>query len=572
MRFLTRRLADQSSARTADMRELRLSGGMDDGVWGQLKALLVMTPRRALMLGGMEELHMEERRAVGQVLRAARAKANHDPADLADASDCIVDAEDNEDVTSIFSDLHPLMGTASFEQAPRIDAAREHAATAETIVSALQSAPLRTLATRPDAHGLGADALTSAISHLPSDTQLAARRRRVALQAHENDDGNKLPSANDASLLTKTPLLARHGSLTEGIWTQGGGRQLIDPQMVLAEAQRLDVDLTAPHGDFFLLPIVVESCRAPLPSGWSELLRRGEVMYIEETELERGPQIRHPLADSFAEVVRLERRRQRRMSGQRRTTLPSWLEQACEQWMQFVGVDGSLYFYDFATGETVTDLVDIFRRANPEGFRSARELLDEEMRRDHTMDSAGGGNPGLGGVRFERLLDAVIDEKGVEATACRREREAAEQSLRSLRSTFNQLLGNSLASAPRQLLQTVTVALKYGLRIEKEPQFVWLADLALALPLPAGWVQVDHPHQHGCTYWHNEICGSSQWAHPVDDFIKAIIKAQRAAILGAARRAKSAGAGDGERGMSTAPVGAQAEPNYIEKKLLLSQS
>ena len=56
VRFLAQYMARLNQEATADMRELRLSGGMHGGVWGELKALLVMTPQRLLMLGGLKEL------------------------------------------------------------------------------------------------------------------------------------------------------------------------------------------------------------------------------------------------------------------------------------------------------------------------------------------------------------------------------------------------------------------------------------------------------------------------------------------------------------------------------------
>ena len=88
------------------------------------------------------------------------------------------------------------------------------------------------------------------------------------------------------------------------------------------------------------------------------------------------------------------------------------------------------------------------------------------------------------------------------------------------------MLAASLAAAPRPLLQTLQVAMAYGINIEAEGHYLWLADLALSLPVPVGWVQREHP-TNGMPYWYNEICDSAQWVHPVDDFIKATIKMQR---------------------------------------------
>ena len=79
VRFLARNMSAEAAERTKDLRELRLSGGMHGGVWGELKALLVMTPRRSLMLGGMAELTREAARrrrhenAISDETRAAPA-------------------------------------------------------------------------------------------------------------------------------------------------------------------------------------------------------------------------------------------------------------------------------------------------------------------------------------------------------------------------------------------------------------------------------------------------------------------------------------------------------------------
>ena len=47
--------------------------------------------------------------------------------------------------------------------------------------------------------------------------------------------------------------------------------------------------------------------------------------------------------------------------------------------------------------------------------------------------------------------------------------------------------------------------------------------------MPVGWVHVEHPaEESGAHFWHNRIGGTSQWGHPVDDFIKSQIKMSRA--------------------------------------------
>ena len=87
----------------------------------------------------------------------------------------------------------------------------------------------------------------------------------------------------------------------------------------------------------------------------------------------------------------------------------------------------------------------------------------------------------------------------------------------------------SVATRPRSVRQTLETAKAYQIHPIVELEMMWLANLALALPVPAGWVSVDHPTaDHGARFWHNQISGTSQWSHPIDDYIKACLKMCRA--------------------------------------------
>ena len=57
---------------------------------------------------------------------------------------------------------------------------------------------------------------------------------------------------------------------------------------------------------------------------------------------------------------------------------------------------------------------------------------------------------------------------------------------------------------------------------------MWLADLALSLPVPAAWVACDD--RNGRRFWHNELTGTSHWVHPVDDYVRATLKTLRSGI------------------------------------------
>jgi len=222
--------------------------------------------------------------------------------------------------------------------------------------------------------------------------------------------------------------------------------------------------------------------------------------------------------------------------------------------MQFVDMSGRLYFYDFESGRTVNELVDLIRQLNPStrpavprpppgskprGGRSSEAAASELV--GAALDVLGGG--GAEGVEggaapparkprttMTALLDQVAEREkaaeGDEGGTALDDKTIAEMIAKQLRATFQQMLGSSLSASPRPLAATLDVAMAYGLSIADEPQLLWLADLAISLPLPAGWVQANHPTLQAA-FWHNEICHSSQWQHPVDDFIRTTIKMQR---------------------------------------------
>ena len=85
-----------------------------------------------------------------------------------------------------------------------------------------------------------------------------------------------------------------------------------------------------------------------------------------------------------------------------------------------------------------------------------------------------------------------------------------------------------VAVAPRPVRHTLEVALAYGLQLDTEARHLWLADLAVSLPMPAGWTRLEHPEMLGMAFWHNTLTNTSQWVHPIDDYIKGTIKMLRA--------------------------------------------
>ena len=555
VRFLAQHMAKTVQERTSDMRELRLSGGMNGGVWGELKALLVMTPRRSLMLGGMKELYQEE------ILRQRRASDAEGNTDSADAIAALAPTEGEGEDDYFEDDLAvnhlldmELGGNSGAGESAEIGTTSEEEieGIAETVASALQTAPLRTIPSGGAAYQLGDDPLGNACDHLPAETKRRAYERQAEQRSGVNQEPSEAPEeeAEEAEAEAgDSPRKPRRGSLSNELWRIGGGRQLIDPQTVLEQALQLGMELSdesAEGSDFYLLPLIIESCRAPLPGGWQEVLRDGNIFYVEETSAGAPPTSVHPLAKAFEQIVMLERRRRAKMTSGRMSKLPQWLDKFAERWLQFVDESGQIYFYDFATGEIVHEITEILAKCKPKGAGGRRRSGAGSLGKSAPWAVVTGAAQGIGyamqadGTAAEpptykkAEAENLFAAAAASAAAARRDSETSNDELdvlsaeiaRSLRATFHQVLGASLATAPRPLRQTLEVAAAYGIQIETEANYLWLADLALSLPLPAGWVQLDHPTEHR-PYWHNEICGSSQWQHPVDDFIKATIKMQR---------------------------------------------
>ena len=67
-----------------------------------------------------------------------------------------------------------------------------------------------------------------------------------------------------------------------------------------------------------------------------------------------------------------------------------------------------------------------------------------------------------------------------------REQTKREEINKGLMSTFMPIVGAALAHRPRPLRHTLDTAAAYGMDAVKEAEYLWLADLALSLPLPAG--------------------------------------------------------------------------------------
>lgn len=71
------------------------------------------------------------------------------------------------------------------------------------------------------------------------------------------------------------------------------------------------------------------------------------------------------------------------------------------------------------------------------------------------------------------------------------------RSLKAIRAKYGIGIAASLAHGPRPLLHTLEVGRAYGISLQREADLLFLADLALSLPIPAGWVHIAKPHSGG---------------------------------------------------------------------------
>jgi len=278
----------------------------------------------------------------------------------------------------------------------------------------------------------------------------------------------------------------------------------------------------------------------------------------------------HPLTGAFGEILELERRKNRL-----RMRYPSWLHGPAERLMQFASEDGTSYFYDFGVGRRLPgSLLTIMQMAlagevGASGFEVGEPAAKSEG--SPLSRSPGlliGGADGNGGFDKSKLSMSQADAAAAAVLAVKIAERAdlkeearmeamnqggfskligrqmmdsvvhsnqKEAGLRSsfheaLHLTYDPLMSSSLVHAPRPLRATLDCALALGIDIVREPEYLWLADLARSLPVPIGWGQAKHPSTDTTYFWHNELTATSQWQHPVDEFVKATVSTLRSPL------------------------------------------
>ena len=84
----------------------------------------------------------------------------------------------------------------------------------------------------------------------------------------------------------------------------------------------------------------------------------GHIEYVDEASGDVSSA--HPLLPHFQQLVHLNRHTKGFTSNNPK--LPKWLQQASDCWVQFCNGEGSVYFYDFATGAIADDFPPVIKR------------------------------------------------------------------------------------------------------------------------------------------------------------------------------------------------------------------
>ena len=546
MRQVTAAMADEIGQRDADeLADLNLQGGLRGGEWGELKALLVMTPRRTLMRGGVAALAHEERARQGHetnvlvvedgverpmtpattlatTLATTPPPPPPPPPPPAGEDDEDEEGAEGAQLLALGEDDALTLPAAEDSAAQKLP--EPSASTAAIAAFALRTTSLR----KPLAFGKVAKPLPP--------KGLANVKKGKSPRA-------KVDEAKAATVLgpfgmppdVAAAIARSEAALRAGV--DGHADTLLEPPVIAAMAGRLGVDLSNRANDFFLLPLVVELCRAPLPGGWQEVLFNGVVQYVEQVP-EATPQPLHPLFGHFARAIKQERYRTRRRREIEADTPPAdaaqyWarhLQTVGDQWMLFADREGELYYHNFATGARCHSLHQLL-------YDALKDVEHTGLLVPPPSDSTSTGVDGSSASATAPALSTAPSAKDVREVvkqAKRKEWGPPDEELRAaflaqLYAQYKPLLATAIATAPRAVSQTLETARAYQLHPITEIELTWLADLALSLPVPVGWVHVEHPaEENGAHFWHNRIGGTSQWGHPVDDFIKSQIKMSRA--------------------------------------------
>jgi hypothetical protein len=583
--------ADEEARRQSQLTEpapLAAPGGhrrTEQAQWRGLKALCKMRPREALVAGGWARLAAAEIPSLGPSRRTRWSEEGERLGAQVDQGDGVAvrDPAPGKGDGAAGGELQRTMGGAGGETdrdaLPGTNAAANAGSGDESGGDGGEAGagdpPCRPSLAVPATVPPSASARQSSFLEDASEEE------------GEEDDGERLDSLRAGGQVASDPdATAEDERAREKQRAQRsvdvsvcGSSTLVGPHMVRRAAAALGILISActdkaAELECRLLPLALEMLRAPLPAEWSEVAVHGEVLFQhDQTGQTRAT---HPLLPVFQRAVIEQRKAFARETRPIVSASPS-VPPAAARYVQFAtdSIAGGTFFQDFVTGERLPNLeavtasvaaaVSWSRGPEPVALLRRGGVRGEDLRGEEAAAAAVAAvraSTVAGARRAEREAAAALatarDEKdakqaelaaaapphstlkrlhsrgaGASAEGARPERlmsqahRARERQLEQLRTAYGRGVAISLAHGPRPLLRTLEAACGYGIDPVAERDVLFLADVALSLPLPVGWIEVDAVPRGCAPYWWNELLGCASHAHPVDDFIRSTVGQMR---------------------------------------------
>ena len=321
--------------------------------------------------------------------------------------------------------------------------------------------------------------------------------------------------------------LAGGGSGARGAGGSGGA--VLGVAHLRAAAELLQISLDPSEGQWTLLWVAKQLLRAPLPAGWATVApAAGKILpRFRDTRVGGAEQEEHPLMGTFVDELDVMRRRLRLRYRAHRSVESVWLFARPDG--PGTGPNGGAgVYYDLKQGAGAKAM-DAFPAS----------LLPAKPTADNGGGGGGGDGPdGFGGVGGVRAMDrkgsmafgpsgresgrasgsglmAAIQQQRIaeeaKQRAARREARKAAAAEAELRS--RPLRWAALRASPLCCVELVYAARALGIDLREQPELVFLAEMALCTPLPAGWEA--RRDAGGKTSYRNTITNVTVAEHPM---------------------------------------------------------
>ena len=301
------------------------------------------------------------------------------------------------------------------------------------------------------------------------------------------------------------------------------------PQVRL-QALELNLPLMENAATGQLLWLALDALVAPLPKAWRQ---EGRSYVHNDTGEVSGT---HPLIEPFRALVR-------GLSTRTPAALQPLAQVDSLAWMLFTGSDGVPFYHNFASSQT--------QLAFPDLRGTAASALLRRRACSVTVESQRAALPTfIAAAEYTaQLLASGVSAVKLEAAFC------APRSLH-------------LWMRPSLLSELLMMANYLSIDAVAEPQCMWLAHLALVLPVPLGWTAHERdgapaearPRDtlvNTDRYYYNSLLRASQWEPPQWTFCRGVLEALRRSF------AESSFA-------APAPPSAPAKPRPNEKRPSMS--